>query len=98
MTKIETFAADISQYASTAQVTTDPDALRNYAIDGLLPRIVVIPADVEQVAQIAALTSQHDLTLMARGGGSRTNLGAIPEQIDVSVSYTHLTLPTILRV
>jgi FAD/FMN-containing dehydrogenase len=68
MTEIETFAADISQYASTAQVTTDPDALRHYAIDGLLPRIVVTPATVEQVAQVVALTSQHGLTLMARGG------------------------------
>ena len=91
MTKIETFAAAISQYASTAQVTTDPDALRDYAIDGLLPRVVVIPTTGEQVAQIVALTSQHGLSLMARGGGSRTNLGAIPEQIDVLLETSRLT-------
>jgi glycolate oxidase FAD binding subunit len=91
MTEIEMFAADISQYVSTAQVITDPDALRDYTIDGLLPRIVVIPAAVEQVAQIVALTSQHSLTLMARGGGSRTNLGAIPERIDVLLETSRLT-------
>ncbi len=91
MTKIETFAADVSQYASTTQVTTDPDALRNYAIDGLLPRIVVIPATVDQVGQIVALASQHGLTLMARGGGSRTNLGAILDQFDTLLETNRLT-------
>ncbi len=91
MTKIETFAAAISQYTPTVQVMTDPDTLRDYAVDGLLPRIVVIPETGEQVAQIVALTSQHDLTLMARGGGSRTNLGAIPDQIDVLLETSQLT-------
>lgn len=91
MTKIETFAAAISQYTPTAQVITDPEALRDYFVDGLLPRIVVIPATVEQVAQIVALTSQHGLTLMARGGGLRTNLGAIPDQLDVLLETRRLT-------
>ena len=91
MTEIETFAVDVSQYASTGQVTTDPDALRHYAIDGILPRIVVTPAGVEQVAQIVALASQHGLTVMARGGGSRTNLGGIPDSIDVLVETSRLT-------
>ena len=91
MTEIETFAAAVSQYASKTQVITDPDALHHYAIDGLLPRVVVIPAAVEQVAQIVALTNQDSLTLMARGGGSRTNLGAIPEQFDVLLETGRLT-------
>src|SRR5712691_6547230 len=91
MSDIETFAATISQNVPKARVTTDPDALRDYAIDGLLPRLVVAPANVKQVAQIVALTSQHGLTLMARGGGSRTNLGAIPEQIDVLLETNRLT-------
>jgi glycolate oxidase FAD binding subunit len=91
MSEIETFAADVSQHAPKAQVTTEPDALRDFAIDGLFPRLVVTPADVEQVAQIVALTSQHGLALMARGGGSRTNLGAIPEQIDVLLETRKLT-------
>ena len=91
MTDIETFAAAISPYVPSAQVTTDPDALRDYAVDGFFPRIVVTPASVEQVAQIVAMTNQHDLTLMARGGGSRTNLGAIPEQIDVLLETNRLT-------
>src|SRR5260370_533094 len=91
MVEIETFATTIQQYAPTVQVTSEPGELRNYAVDGLLPRLVVIPDSVEQVAQIVALTNQQGLKLLTRGGGSRINLGGIPEQIDVLLETTKLT-------
>src|SRR6266852_2208941 len=91
MVEIETFATTIQQYAPTVQLTSEPGELRNYAVDGLLPRLVVIPDSVEQVAQIVALTNQQGLKLLTRGGGSRTNLGAIPEQIDVLLETNRLT-------
>ncbi len=91
MVEIETFATTIQQYAPTVQVTSEPGELRNYAVDGLLPRLVVIPDSVEQVAQIVALTNQQGLRLLTRGGGSRINLGGIPEQIDVLLETTKLT-------
>src|SRR5437588_8180847 len=88
MDEIETLREAIQPFA---QVSSAVDTLRNYAVDGFLPRLVVTPDSVEQVAQIVALANQHDLALMARGGGSRTNLGAIPEQIDVLLETTRLT-------
>src|SRR6266852_8165114 len=91
MVEIETFATTIQQYAPTVQVTSEPGELRNYAVDGLLPRLVVIPDSVEQVAQIVALTNQQGLKLLTRGGGSRINLGGIPEQIDILLETTKLT-------
>src|SRR5579864_1761256 len=91
MVEIETFATTIRQYAPAVQLTSEPDELRNYAVDGLLPRLVVIPDSVEQVAQIVALTNQQGLKLLTRGGGSRINLGGIPEQIDVLLETTKLT-------
>src|SRR5579864_6916651 len=91
MVEIETFATSIQQYAPTVQLTSEPDELRNYAVDGLLPRLVVIPDSVEQVAQIVALANQHGLTVLARGGGSRIDVGGIPEQIDVLLETHKLT-------
>ncbi len=91
MGEIEALAASIQEYAPGAQVTTETDALRNYAIDGLLPRLVVTPATVEEVAQVVALTNQQDLTLLTRGGGSRMSLGAPPERIDVLLETNQLT-------
>jgi glycolate oxidase FAD binding subunit len=91
MAEIETFATTLQQYSSTLRIVGDSDELRNYAIDGLLPRLAVIPETVEQVAQIVALANQHGLTLLTRGGGSRINLGGIPEQFDILLETTKLT-------
>jgi glycolate oxidase FAD binding subunit len=91
MGEIETFIAAIQQYTPEAQVTSEADSLRNYVVDGLLPRVVVTPTAVEQVAQIVALTSQHGLSLLPRGGGSRINVGGLPERIDVLLETGRLT-------
>ena len=91
MGEIEPFIAAIRQYTPEAQITSESDSLRNYVVDGLLPRVVITPTAVEQVAQIVALTSQHDLTLLSRGGGSRMNVGGLPERIDVLLETARLT-------
>ena len=52
MSEIETFAASLQQYTPAVQIVSDPDEPRNYAVDGVLPRLTVIPETVEQVAQI----------------------------------------------
>ncbi|HEX9130802.1 MAG TPA: FAD-binding oxidoreductase, partial [Ktedonobacteraceae bacterium] len=91
MAEIGTFATTLQQYSSTVRIVGDSDELRNYAIDGLLPRLAVIPETVEQVAQIVALANQQGLTLLIRGGGSRINLGGIPEQFDILLETTKLT-------
>jgi len=91
MGEIETFVAAIQQFAPDAQATTDIDSLENYTVDGLLPRVVVTPTTVEQVSQVVALANSQDLTVLARGGGSRMNLGGIPERIDVLLEMNSLT-------
>ena len=91
MDEIETFIAAVQQYIPEAQITSEADSLRNYAVDGLLPRAVVTPTTVEQAAQIVALTSQYSLSLLARGGGSRMNVGGLPERIDVLLETGRLT-------
>ena len=60
-------------------------------MDGLLPLVVVTPNTVEEAAQVVALVNQHGLTLLARGGGSRMNVGGLPEQIDVLLETNKLT-------
>src|SRR5947209_4491549 len=91
MSEIEIFKAAVQQSVPASQVTNAPDALRNYAVDGLLPRLLVTPTTVEQLSQIVALTNQHNLSVLARGGGSRMSVGGLPEQIDVLVETCMLT-------
>ena len=80
MTEIESFATTLQQYSTAIRTISDPDELRNYAVDGMLPRFAIIPETVEQVSQAVALANQQGLTLITRGGGSRLNLGGIPER------------------
>jgi len=91
MGKIETLKAAFQEQVPAAQVSDEVETLRNYAVDGLLPRLVVTPATVEQVAQIVALTNAHDLSLLTRGGGSRMSVGGLPGQIDVLLETNALT-------
>ncbi len=91
MTEIETFATTLQQNSTAIRTISDPDELRNYAVDGVLPRFAVIPETVEQVSQTVALANQQGLTLIARGGGSRLNLGGIPERFDILLETTKLT-------
>src|SRR6266487_45559 len=91
MAEIETFATTLQQNSTTIRTISDPDELRNYAVDGVLPRLAVIPETVEQVSQIVALANEQGLTLITRGGGSRLNLGGIPERFDVLLETSKLT-------
>lgn len=87
---IESFAKILKQSINNIHVSNKADTLRDYAIDGLLPSLVVAPATVEEAAQVVALTNQHRLKLLARGGGSRMNVGGLPEQIDVLLETNRL--------
>ena len=91
MSEIESFATTLQHYSEAIRTISDPDELRNYAVDGVLPRFAIIPDTVEQVSQAVALANQQGLTLIPRGGGSRLNLGGIPERFDVLLETTKLT-------
>ena len=83
MPDIESYTSILQQYSTSIEIVSGPDKLRNYAVDGLLPRLVVIPQTVEQTSQTVALANAQGLTLFTRGGGSRLNLGGIPEWFDI---------------
>jgi len=91
MSEIESFATTLQHYSTAIRTISDPDELRNYAVDGMLPRFAIIPETVEQASQAVALANQQGLTLITRGGGSRLNLGGIPERFDVLLETTKMT-------
>ena len=74
MGEIELFASTLQSQVSHAQTITDVNALQDYTVDGVMPRIVVTPTTVEGAAQIIALASQQELSLLPRGGGLRMNV------------------------
>jgi glycolate oxidase FAD binding subunit len=91
MLEIDTFINEIQQRMPGLSLIHDAALLRNYAVDGLLPRLVVTPASAEEVASVVALTNEHGLTTLARGGGSGMHLGAIPTSFDVLIETSKLS-------
>src|SRR5579864_680063 len=88
MSSLELFVTDVQQHLPGMSITGDPQLLRDYTIDGVMPRLIVTPATKEEVAQTVALANQHALTVLARGGGSRLDLGGLPGQVDIMLE-TH---------
>jgi len=54
-----------------------------HEIDGLTPQAVVRPADRLQVSEVLRWASSEHVSLLPRGGGTRTGLGNVPRKADV---------------
>ena len=91
MNTIEKLAQDLRSSMSAEQIITDTHQLDNTNIEGLEPRLIVLPETIEQVSRIVALTNSYDLTLLARGGGVRMSLGTMPERFDVLLEMRSLS-------
>lgn len=91
MITIETFSSEIEHTIPGLHIISDPVALHEYAIDGLQPHLVVTPGSAQEIANVIRLANQHGLTTLARGGGSRMHLGAIPEPFDILIETSKLT-------
>src|SRR5690349_11659863 len=89
--EFEEFTKMLQHHMPHVEVATDTDTLRDYAVDGILPRLVAIPTTVEEAARVVEFMRGRHLTLIPRGGGSRMNLGGLAERIDVMLVTTRLT-------
>ena len=54
-----------------------------HEIDGLTPQAVVRPVDRLQVSEVLRWASSEHVSLLPRGGGTRTGLGNVPRKADV---------------
>ncbi len=91
MSSLDLFVADVQQHLPAMSITGEPDALRDYTIDGVIPRQVITPTTKEEAAQAVALANHHGLTILARGGGSRLDLGGIPARVDILLETRNMT-------
>ena len=66
-------------------VKSDSDALREYAVDGILPQAVVLPKDIRQVSEVVNYALKHNLAIVPRGGGSKIAFGNPPRRLDLVV-------------
>ncbi len=89
MYTLERLATALQSVVGEKHLLTDA-AAAPYAVDDVLPSLVAIPEDETQVADVLRLSDEHDATVFPRGGGSRVQLGATPERVDVVLSVERL--------
>jgi glycolate oxidase FAD binding subunit len=71
-------------------VRDDEGTRARFALDGVVPRWVVRPAGLAELARVVALASDAGLAVAARGSGSALALGRPPARADLVLDLTGL--------
>ena len=89
MSTLDGLATSLQSVVGEAYLLSDA-AAAPYAVDDVLPSLVALPENEDQVADVLRLADEHDATVFPRGGGSHMRLGATPEHVDVVLSVERL--------
>ena len=87
-------ASRLREIVGPEYVHSDSDSLRIYGVDALgkghPPDVVVIPANIEQIASVARLCNTERVPLVVRGAGTGFTGGAVPTCGGVLLSMERL--------
>jgi len=71
-------------------VVGDPEELEAFAVDGLTPRAVAVPADLAQAAEVLKLAGSQGWAVVIRGGGTKLRSGFPARKLDLVLSTRRL--------
>ncbi|MBW2094894.1 MAG: FAD-binding oxidoreductase [Deltaproteobacteria bacterium] len=69
---------------------TDPETCHSYAVDGMIPRAVLFPGQVEEVSEIVKIACREHLSVVPWGGGTQMGKGAVPSRLDLVIGTERL--------
>jgi glycolate oxidase FAD binding subunit len=90
MSTLERLATALEAVVGKPYVLTTPETTAAYAVDGVRPALVALPADATEIAEVLCLADAHQATVFPRGGGSHLGLGHTPTQVDLVLSVQRL--------
>jgi glycolate oxidase FAD binding subunit len=80
----------LADIAGREHVLRDASALAPYAVDGMVPGVVIRPDRAEQVSRVLALCAAQRLAVVPRGAGTSQGLGNPPRRLDVVLELSRL--------
>ena len=80
----------IEEIVGRDYITNDPGRLKDFTVDGKLPKVVVYPANVEEISQVIKLANKEDWTVIPWGSGTKRGMGGIPTKFDMVISLSRL--------
>ena len=73
----------LTRAVGDGRLVDDPAQLTAYAVDGVVPGFLAIPADVAGVRAVMQVAASHGATVVPRGHGTKMRLGNPPRSADV---------------
>lgn len=80
---------DLVQIVGETGVLSD-DQLSRYAIDGIGPQAVVLPASTHEIQEVLGYATDSGLSVIPAGTGTKLGIGNPPEQVDLVLSTSRL--------
>lgn len=84
--KVDTALAEFQ--ASVGEIAQAEPA--EYVVDGVTPRLALVPASVDEVSQCLAAANEAGLVVVPWGGGTQMGFGNLPEAYDVALDLRRL--------
>jgi glycolate oxidase FAD binding subunit len=88
---METLTANLIEVARESGID---GALRGSDVDavqGLIPKMVVRPDNVKEIARVLRWANEHELKVVPRGSGSKQDRGGPPSGFDILLELSHIT-------
>jgi len=61
-----------------------------YTYDGIVPKVVVLPASVQEIQDVLRFASEQNLSVMPAGSGTKLGIGNLTQETDIVLSTTRL--------
>ncbi len=61
-----------------------------YTFDGYVPKVVVLPASVQEMQDVLRFAAEQNLLVMPAGAGTKLSIGNLPQKVDVVLATTRL--------
>lgn len=66
------------------------DQVTRYTVDGILPKVVVVPADISEMQDVLRIASERNVSVIPIGSGSKLSIGNVVPEIGIVVSTKRL--------
>jgi FAD/FMN-containing dehydrogenase len=84
----------LKEVVGEGDVSHDPDKLKDYALDGKVPRALVSPGTIHETSEAVAYANEQRLAVVPRGNGSKMGIGGIPKRVDLILCTRRLNRTT----
>jgi glycolate oxidase FAD binding subunit len=80
----------LEEIAGGGHVSSYPAELAMRQVDGLLPSVVVQPADAAQIADVVRFANAEQLSVIPCGGCTKLGIGSPPARYDIALDLSRL--------